>query len=239
MLRKTFFAACLASLVLGSQVGWAGQLVNIDFNGADANNTPPGPGPTATGAAVIGSAGDAWNGLNFNSGTVNGLLNSTGSSTSVDVSWNSTGSWNAGGSPAPNTALMQDYLYQIGGGGTANLSGLIPNAAYNLYLYTQNNDSNGRQTDFTVTGATTVTGSSGVGSQLETAWVNGTNYTEFVGVHPDAAGHISIAFAGHGGGEGDFNGLQLSTNAPEPGTLLLAGLGAAGLLVVARRRRKA
>lgn len=158
MLRKTFFAACLVSLVFGSQVGWAGQLVNIDFNGADAGNTPPGPGPTATGAAVVGSAGDAWNGLNFNSGTVNGLLNSTGSSTSVDVSWNSTGSWNAGGSPAPNTALMQDYLYQLGGTASVNMSGLIPNAVYNLYLYTQNNDNNDRQADFTING--TLTGQS-------------------------------------------------------------------------------
>ncbi len=239
MLRKTFFAACLVSLVFGSQVGWAGQLVNIDFNGADAGNTPPGPGPTATGAAVVGSAGDAWNGLNFNSGTVNGLLNSTGSSTSVDVSWNSTGSWNAGGSPAPNTALMQDYLYQLGGTASVNMSGLIPNAVYNLYLYTQNNDNNDRQADFTING--TLTGQSGAGSQGATSWINGTNYTEFVGVHPDATGHISISFTpdGNHAGEADLNGLQLSTNAPEPGTLLLAGLGAAGLLVVARRRRKA
>jgi hypothetical protein len=212
------------------------NLIDVNFTGSDINS----PGPAATGAAVIGAPGDTWNGLASFPPTTQpaALVAANGVASGVSLSWSSSGSWNAGGSPSPNPALTEAYLYQLGAGGTADLTGLQANQPYKLYLYTQNNDNNDRQTDFTVTGGTVATAQSGVGSQSETAWVQGVNYS-VVTVDADAAGDIAISFAPDPNhvGEADFNGIQL-TEVPEPSSLVaLGGLAVAGVFLTLRRRK--
>jgi hypothetical protein len=48
-----------------------------------------------------------------------------------------------------------------------------------------------------------------------------------------------IGFATYSSASGDFNNLSLTVTVPEPASILaLCGLGAMGLLLFARRRRK-
>ena len=117
---------------------------------------------------------------------------------------------------------MQDYLYQLSGNASINLSGLAPYSQYDLYLYTQNNDSNGREAVFTVNG---ISQQSGVGSQGESAWVQGVNYTLYQDVFANGLGNLNISFNPGVGfaGEADVNGLQLKS-VPEPASLVLFGL---------------
>jgi hypothetical protein len=115
---------------------------------------------------------------------------------------------------------------------------------YNLFLYGQNYDAT-RGASFTITtgGGTAVGGiSTTLNTGNKSSFVLGDNYVEFVDVSP-VAGQIAGTFGAVSNptsgltGEGDFNGLQLVfAPAPEPGTLALLGLGAAGLIFLRRRK---
>jgi hypothetical protein len=243
MLRRNLVLAMgpflsLSLSLTASAASIPSHLIDVNFTGS--NNPSEGPGPAATGAAVIGAAGDVWNGLASTPPTAQpaALVASNGVASGASITWTSNGSWNAASSPSPNPALTEAYLYQTSGSGSVDISGLDPNHTYQLYLYTQNNDGNDRQSDFTVTNGTgTATAQSGDGSQGKSAWLLGTNYTE-VTVSPNSHGQIDISFAPQSG-EADFNGLQLfDTSTPEPSSLVaLLGLGAMGLFIAARRRR--
>src|ERR1035438_7059807 len=63
------------------------QLINVDFNqnnGVGWGGGGPNPGPTMSGAAVLGTAGDQWNGINVNSGSGISLSNADGSARSEE-----------------------------------------------------------------------------------------------------------------------------------------------------------
>ena len=64
-------------------------LISVDFNGADTFSTTGSPGPTAQGAAFVGSPGDTWNGLNGNNGSFMNLVNSSNAPTIANISWTS------------------------------------------------------------------------------------------------------------------------------------------------------
>jgi hypothetical protein len=119
----------------------------------------------------------------------------------------------------------------------------VPTSTYDLYLYGANYDDD-RGARFTV-GAQTVTINNNPavdGSHPGTNFDLGANYTIIHGVTPDGTGTISGSWDGQftnpftgQSGEGDFNGLQLVL-VPEPCSIVLIGLGVAGL-VLARRRK--
>jgi hypothetical protein len=62
-------------------------LINVDFNnnsyGALNGRPGPNPGPTMSGAAVLGTAGDQWNGISVNSGSGISLIYANGSASAV------------------------------------------------------------------------------------------------------------------------------------------------------------
>src|ERR1035438_2192300 len=66
------------------------QLINVDFNqnnGVGWGGGGPNPGPTMSGAAVLGTAGDQWNGINVNSGSGISLSNADGSASPVKLTF--------------------------------------------------------------------------------------------------------------------------------------------------------
>lgn len=96
----------------------------IDFTYYYPPGTPYGPG-----AAAIGSAGDLWNSAPV-SGSLSPLITTTGAQT--DVGW-SIASGGGAGTFMGGTygALFSSETYFD----TASISGLTPNAPYNLYVY--------------------------------------------------------------------------------------------------------
>ncbi|MGH7990852.1 MAG: hypothetical protein ACREDS_11780, partial [Limisphaerales bacterium] len=138
------------------------QLMDVDFNenSSAGSGGGPNPGPTMSGAALLGTAGDQWNGINVSSGSGISLINADGSSSAVTMTFTSGGGYDvnsySGSTPfagTPYDALMEDYLYNSGVAQTITLSGLAANSTYNLVLYNAANGSAaGRTTYFTVNG---------------------------------------------------------------------------------------
>ncbi len=206
-------ALCLAAALLAlaatgapaAQASFNSGLVDLQFVG----NTNNPPGPTTSGAAVIGSAGDVWNQIvgAADSATTQGPLalnlvdGSTPSGATVTISnENSTpqafivdypGSQTTQNS-ADYSLLANDLVGYVNTPMMAfEITGLNSGLTYNLYLYNAwNNGTIGLGTTYTVTGATAPTGTINPTNAAGT-FVSGENYLEFT-LSPDNTGAISV-----------------------------------------------
>jgi uncharacterized delta-60 repeat protein len=190
------------------------QLINVDFN---TNNSVasggPALGPTMSGAAVLGVAGDQWNGIKVTSGTAIPLFYADGSNSPVTMTFTSGGGYDVhsfGGSTpfasTPYDALMEDYLYNGGVPQTVTLSGVAPRSTYDLVLYNAaDNHAVGRTTFFTVN---TNTQSSTWNASSNTL-IAGVDYVEFTSALSDSSGDLVITWTGNGSAEGDLDGFQI------------------------------
>jgi hypothetical protein len=189
------------------------QLIDVDFN----YNGFGSLGPTMSGAAVLGAAGDQWNGINVAGGSGISLIYVNGSSSPVKMTFTSGGGYYANGaSPFASTsysALMQDYLYTTSGAKTITLSGLATNSTYNLVLYNAaDNAAAGRTTSFTINLAF-----SNIGISQSSTWnatsstlISGVDYVQFTSALSDGSGNLVFSYSpGAGSSEGDIEGFQI------------------------------
>jgi endoglucanase len=197
------------------------QLINVDFNqnnGVSWGGGGPNPGPTMSGAAVLGAASDDWNGMEVNSGSGMALIEANGSLSPVTMTFTSDGGYNVnsfdGSTPfagTPYDDLMQDYLYTSGTTQTITLSGLATNSAYRLVLYNAGNTSAaGRTTFFTVNSNTLSSTWDAASSTL----IPGVDYVEFTLALSDGSGNLVITYNGDGTAEGDVDGFQIQAAPP-------------------------
>jgi len=190
------------------------QLINVDFNqnnGVGWGGGGPNPGPTMSGAAVLGTAGDHWNGINVNSGS--GISLNYADAAPRRLKWLS--------HPAADTTrtvtavqLLLPILPTMpwwktishsGSIQTISLSGLAPNAIYNLVLYNAANSSaGGRTTYFTVNGIL----KAALG-MVPAAPNRRVDYVNFSSAMSDGSGNLGIAYSGNGTAEGDLDGFQI------------------------------
>jgi hypothetical protein len=229
-------AALVLQLAAAGRAG-AGFLVGVDFN----SNSP-----TYTGAAVLGAAGDTWNGIGGPPSASNlSLVDATGAATGVKLSYSTpNGFFDAEGvteifAGTPYDALLRDYLFAdksgSAGPATVTFSGLTPGGTYRLILYSIANEI-GRDTAFTVNGVR-MDVIAGPDKFLKA----GENYADYT-APADASGKLAITIASGNADEGDLDGIQLApaatAAAPEPASLTLLATGALGLLGYGWRRRK-
>jgi hypothetical protein len=204
------------------------------------------------GAAAVGTVGDTWNYLDYQSSTYNNLMvnmplvTSTGSSSPVTVTFVS----NSGGQAAQNgesnpantknypnalSNLFVDYAFVTSGTHSFTFSNLNPSNTYSLYLFgavrTGGIDYSG---SWTIGGTTKTTAA--VSSGNNPALTEGVQYVSFTGLTADINNQIVGTF-NVTGGVGVWNGFQLVA-IPEPSSFAaLAGLGALGFAASRRRRR--
>jgi sugar lactone lactonase YvrE len=191
------------------------QLIDVDFNNDSygATHGGPNPGPTMSGAAVLGAAADQWNGISASSGSGVSLFYANGSASGVTMTFTSGGGYDAysfsGSTPFAGTAydaLMEDYLFNSGVAQTITLSGLAANSAYNLVLYNAgDNAAAGRKTMFTVNGTTQTS----VWNATSSTLIAGVDYVDFTAALSDGSGNLVITYTGNGSAEGDINGFQI------------------------------
>jgi uncharacterized delta-60 repeat protein len=191
------------------------QLINVDFNTNSSALGGGGPalGPTMSGAAVLGAAGDRWNGIAVSSGTAIPLLYANGSNSPVTMTFSSGGGYDVnsfGGSTpfagTPYDALMEDYLYNGGAPQTVTLSGLAPRTIYDLVLYSAADVAGaGHMTFFTVNTNTQSCTWNGSSNTL----IAGVDYVEFTSALSDSSGNLAITWTGNGSAEGDLDGFQI------------------------------
>ncbi len=133
MNSSRFLSVCSAGIIFATSALLQAQLIDVDFNNDSAGSAHGGPsiGPTMSGAAVLGSAGDQWNGINVNSGSGVSLIYSSGAPSPVTMTFTSGGGYDAnayGGSTpfagAPYDALMEDYIFNGGVAQTITFPGL-------------------------------------------------------------------------------------------------------------------
>jgi hypothetical protein len=226
------------------------QLIDVDFNSDSYGAAHGGPavGPNMSGAALLGAAGDQWNGISVNSGTGIPLINADGSASTVTMTFTSGGGYDVnsfGGSTpfasTPYDALMEDYLFNENIGEvipqTITLSGLAANSIYNLVLYNAADvPGTGRTTFFTINGNTQSSTWDGASS----TFIAGIDYVEFPSALSDASGNLVITYTGEGALEGDINGFQISAAVvPEPQWSLWAFGLVTGMIIVRCRARRA
>ena len=245
----TFGVFPVGILILSASLLQA-QLIDVDFNnnsyGADAGG--PDPGPTMSGAAVLGLAGDQWNGIDVNNGTGIPLTYANGNNSPVTMTFTSGGGYDvysfSGSTPfagTPYDALMEDYLFNQNIGGvipqTITLSGLAANSIYNLVLYNAADvPGTGRTTFFTINGNTQSSTWDGASS----TFIAGIDYVEFPSALADASGNLVITYTGEGSLEGNINGFQISAAVvPEPQWSLWAFGLVTGMIIVRCRARRA
>ena len=199
-------------------------LISVDFNGANTFSTTGNPGPTAQGAAFVGSLGDTWNGLNGSNGSFANLVNSSNAPTGVSIAWSSGLSYFIGGSnQTPKPDLSDDFLRNVISVTLSNL----PTNTYNLYLYSNDDinqrDTPPRSTTFTVN---TVVLPTVFQQDTPGSWLLAQNY---MATTVTTSGTITITTVG------TLNGLQLVA-VPEPSSLMLSGFGVALIVRLVRRR---
>jgi hypothetical protein len=244
--RYSFTSAIAALALAGATQIASASLIDVNFY--TTGYSPPGG--TATGAAVVGTANDQWNGIDGDpgSGSVSSLINTGGSPTGVTLTYNTSG-FGAITSLAQNTqptpSMMNDYLYNNAGGSITVTLGNLAAGTYDLYVYLASNDGNGgeRSASVNANGITlTATGNA------ESSFMAGQNYlllTPTVG----ASGVLTITESdnpstGNAHTEVDFNGLQLASPiaaVPEPaslmaGALMLLPFGTGALRMLRRRQ---
>jgi hypothetical protein len=238
------------------------QLINVDFNGNSVGTAYGGgggaAGPTQSGAAIIGSAGDVWNGFDDSSFTFSSypsgmsandlaLTDANGSASGVTMSLTADGSYDAneptwGNTSAFTTAaspysnLMEDLIYSGAGNvNTMTLSGLPANQTFDLILYSagDQNVGAGRTGTFTVNGNTQTSFWDGTTSTLTA----GQTYVEFASALSDGSGNLVINLGSATGDETDLTGFQLNpvSSVPEPSTCAL--LSVAGVALFCLRRK--
>jgi hypothetical protein len=223
MRANSIVLACLL-LSAGAQAPKAAT-IDVQFEGF---------GSAYTGAAVVGTTGDYWNSMAF-PGT-DPLADTGGNYTGVTLTFNDpiyTACCGDGFSVTPYAALMASYLYD-GVGNTMTVADLVPDATFDLYIYTQGDvASNGRAIEVDANG---VIVDSAPTDATASTFILGQNYLDLA-VTADVNGLLTINYSTLAG-ESDINGFQLvqtGSDAPEPATL--ASL-AAGLAVVAWRKRR-
>jgi hypothetical protein len=215
-----YSSVCLAGIIFFMAGVVRAQLIDVDFNNdsAGAAHGGPNPGPTMSGAAVLGAAGDQWNGINVSTGTNISLFYSDGTASPVTMTFTSDGGYDAhaysGSTPfngTPYAALMEDYLFNGGVAQTVTLSGLPTNSVFDVVLYNAADTAGaGRKTFFTVNSTTQGSTWNGTSSTL----IAGVDYVVFPSALSDGSGNLIITYTGNGTAEGDIDGFQIQLVAP-------------------------
>lgn len=208
--------------------------INVDCN----HNSPAPASPTFTGSGVLG--GGTWNAYASGLNSMNGLVDSTGLTTTVSMSLNG-GTWDAtdGGNTPAGLAndLLRDYRNLNNGTMILSLTGLMANTSYSVVLYGAGDQviqgSIFAATVGTYSGTTTTTG-----AQRDT-YAEGVNYVQGTAT-TNASGALTFTIAPNTAGGNPYsilNGFQISgPMVPEPSAAVLGMLGGLALL---RRRRAA
>jgi hypothetical protein len=244
--KTTIIAALLATALYASAA--TTQIISINFQGGRSAAT----GPDVTGTAGYVPA-DNWNNATGTSGTFSNLVDSNGTSTSADVSWQVFNLWDLqnGDGNGADQDMMSGYLDNFGAGGPSDfitISGIQPNKGYDVYVYFNRgastysglNATDGINNN-TYYGFDNVGSYSEIGYSLTSDDNIGDGWTSAnVFLFEDYIGStLDLDNPDNPGAPGDWKtyvqGIQLVVTVPEPSSTALLGLG--GLALVLRRKR--
>ncbi len=246
MKTKTFITAAVLATAMHASAATI-SIISVNFQGGGA----PADGPTVTSTAGYVPA-DNWNNGTGASGTVSNLIDSTATSTTADISWQTFNTWDLanGDGNGGDQDMMSGYLDNFSVGSQAiTISDLQPNKGYDVYVYF--NRGNATYSGLSAT--------DGISNNTYYGFDNGSSYatngylissddnigdgwtTANVFLYEDYTGStLTITDPGNPGAPGDWKsyvqGIQIVMTVPEPSSTALLGLG--GVALMLRRRRK-
>ena len=158
MLRSRLSAmlgAAVAACGLSSAAGAASIAVN--FVGGGGPNSGSSLAPSDAAGLVVQ---DEWNNAPGASGSLMGLLNDAGNSTSASISWTSPNTWSSGtDTSTPNGRLLNGYIDSGGSAATGAMLTVtgVPYPAYDVIVYFNTDSGTPRVGDYELTTSGTST----------------------------------------------------------------------------------
>jgi hypothetical protein len=258
-MRRLMYGAMLAIACLGlcTTSAWA-DLFGVNFQGRiDANNNSVNALSPSDVAGLI--AQDHWNNdpalVSGGTHTLNQLMDSTGTRTSLSLSVSANDSWfsHSGNADANHTLLNGIIKATASMAATYTFNNLAPGATYTLIAYTVEND--GRANNTLTVGTTSYITTAQDGLEFNGTFIRAVNtnpagtrdvgnYVQFDSVTADGNGRLVLTDVFNAGIPNDgagIAGIQLQGPAPvpEPASVVLFGLGTLALIGMAWRRRTA
>jgi hypothetical protein len=225
---RSLFRSLVAIVLSLGLAGAHAALINLDLHEAGVGERF-GPG-----AAVFGSASSEWNYRSRLGSAANvNLLDDAGAATGVSISYDRINSGSAQNLTGTFSNLLTSHIWTS----TVTLSGLIPDAFYDLVVFTYWNGT----PSFLAGG---VTQSSSRGPTNVDALTQGSQYVRFL-LQASSTGVLQFTPQPNPSGTqgvSAWSGLQLRTSphhVPEPGSLLLVLVAAGAGVAAAAARRKA
>jgi len=218
---------------------FADNIYNINFVRADTHWTDA----YRYGQGVVGEADDYWNLMNRNLNQSNpgtsgvliyDLLDASGNASSVKLdrtTVTTTGSLNTA---TPTNFVFEDYWSAANVAQTITIRGLDDSKTYDIYIYSQRDNSGApfaRKIRTTIGGVTLTP----VSSAWYSTYVLNENYVEFDDLQ-SSSGNIAITFQSTDTGSAPINAIQI-VEIPEPATMALLGIGGAIVLIRKKNMR--
>ena len=248
MKTKTFIATAVLATAMHASAATI-SIISVNFQGGQA----PADGPDVTTTAGYVPA-DNWNNFTGKSGSASNLVDSTGSTTSADLSWQTFNTWDLanGAGNGGDRDMMSGYLDNFGASGASDfitISGLQPNKGYDVYVYFNR----GTATYSGMNATDGISNNTYYGFDNGFSYAdNGYNLTSDDNIGDGWTGANVFLFEDYTGSTLDLDnpanpgvpagewktyvqGIQIVMTVPEPSSTVMLGLG--GLALMLRRKR--